>query len=501
MLEKFGLRKITVSVLVVVLLGALALTAAALAAEVSKGLEVVGTTDYDLDFTSRNTEIEIRGDHVYVGSFVPLDENGMTALKTANVSDPENPVSTAHFLLPGTVLDTQVNIDEDRCGYGKQLSGLNDPACNTLLATTQNAPNDEDGVWLFDIRDPANPQPWGWDPGKPLADQVAFIRRPERGSHNGFLFGDYAFAAGIGEASFEIWDISPLFGTPAQAPVLVASYSSLADPRLERPLVDRERTHDIFVQRDPNGRVLAYVAGPQFYVVDVTDVVEGTTTGDISDHLIAYNNYIDADGTVRVEGFTTGSSGHYAEPTDDGNHTYVGDEIGCGQPGIIHIFDTANLPAVGETPKRLDEVGVLSWPTSNAEMCGNRHADDASGHHPTGENRNGDVTNLARTGHNFRIYGDLMTHGVYFEGVFVWDISNRANPTLLAQYRARDGSECKGKRLETPEEKRLYRLCGSFWQAVTDGDPDKVLAGEQFIYGSDRAAGLYVMRLRQTGGP
>ncbi|HEX6327207.1 MAG TPA: hypothetical protein VFZ72_11620 [Jiangellaceae bacterium] len=480
--------------LVVAVPAAVALMASS-AVAVSGGLERVGATDYDLPFTSRNTEIEIRGDHVYVGSFSPLDEQGQTAFKVADVSDPTAPQLATHFMLPGAVLDTQVNNDVDRCGYGKDLRGLDDPACNTVLATTQSAPGDDDGVWLFDIRDPAAAEPWGWDSAESFRDQVGFIRRPAAGSHNGFLFGDYAFAGGIGEASFEIWDISPLFEAEPQPPVLAATYSSLADPRPVRPQVDRERSHDLFVQRSPDGRVLAYIAGPQFYVVDVTDVVEGTTRGDISDHLVAFNNYVNADGALTVDGFTTGSNGHYAEPTDDGRHTYVGDEVGCGQPGIIHIFDTADLPQVGETPEQVEEVGVLSWPTSNAPMCSNRNADE---HNPTGNNRNGDVTNLARTGHNFRIYGDVMTHGAYFDGVFVWDLTNRTSPTLLAQYKAAGGEECHDKRAETPEEKRLYRLCGSFWQAVSDGDPDALLAGDQLIYGSDRAGGLVVLRMRPT---
>jgi hypothetical protein len=468
----------------------------ALAAEVAGGLQVVGTTDYDLDFTSRHTEIEIRGDHVFVGSFIPLDENGMSAFKVGDVSDPSNPVLATHFLLPGAVLDTQVNLDEDRCGYGKQLFGLGDPACNTVLAATQAAPNDADGIWLIDARDPAAALPWGWDSSKPMSEQVGFINRPLRGAHNGFLFGDYAFAAGIGEASFEIWDIRPLFQSPPAPPTLTATFSNTRDTRPVKALLERERTHDLFVQRNPDGRVFAYVAGPQAYIVDVTDVIAGTQSGDISGNLVAYNNYINEDGTVTVQGFTTGANGHYAEPSDDGGHTYVGDETGCGEPGIIHIFDTADLPQVGEPPRQLTEVGVLSWPTSKAPMCANRHAD---GNPPDGQNRNGDITNLARTGHNFRIYGDIMTHGNYSEGAFIWDISNRADPGLLAQFRGLDGRECQGKRAETPDEKRLYRLCGSFWQVVSDGDPAAVLAGEQYIYGSDRAVGLYVFRLRPTG--
>lgn len=495
--ELHGRSAVLASALLVIALSATGPTSvSAQTAPVAKGLEVVGTTDYDLGFTSRHTEIEIRGDHVYVGSFSPLDPDGNSAFKVADVSDPANPVLATHFLLPGAVLDTQVNNDVDRCGYGKQVFGLDDPACNTAIATTQAAPNDADGVWVIDIRDPAAALPWGWDASLPAADQVGFINRPARGSHNGFLFGDYVFAAGIGEASFEVWDITPLFQDPPAPPTLAASFSNQADTRPVKALNERERSHDVFVQRNPDGRVFAYVAGPQVYIVDVTEVVNGTQSGDIGGNLVAFNNYVNADGTVTVQGYTTGSNGHYAEPSDEGDFTYVGDEIGCGQPGIIHIFDTADLPQVGDSPRQLEEVGVLSWPTSNAPMCANRHADGST---PDGQNRNGDITNLARTGHNFRIYGDILTQGNYSEGAYVWNISDRANPALLAQYRGLDGRECQGKRAETPEEKRLYRLCGSFWQLVSDGDPEAVLAGEQYIYGSDRAVGLYVFRLRPTG--
>ena len=219
-------------------------------------------------------------------------------------------------------------------------------------------------------------------------------------------------------------------GSKARRRATCSSKGRIEDTRSVRPEVEREESHDLFVQRAPDGRIFAYVAGPQFYVVDVTDVVEGSTTGDISDNLVAFNNYINADGTVTVDGYTTGSNGHYAEPTDDGAFTYVGDEIQCGDPGIIHIFDTADLPAVDEEPRLVEEVGVLDWPTSSANQCSDRNADDASGDHPTGNNRNGETTNYARTGHNFRIYGDIMTHGAYFDGLYVWDISDPANPTL-----------------------------------------------------------------------
>lgn len=458
---------------------------------VSRGLEFVGATDLGLPFPTMNTEIEIRGDHVYVGSFFPLDQNGQTAFKVADVSDPANPALATHFMLPGTVLDTQVNNDVARCGYGKNLAGLNDPACNTVLATTQSAPGDVDGLWLFDVRDPANAQPWGWDSTKSFVDQVGFIQRPARGSHNGFLFGDFAFAAGIGEASFEIWDISPLFSDPAAAPTLAATYSNLADPRPVRPQREREGSHDIFVQRNPDGRIFAYVAGPNFYIVDVTDVVEGATRGDISDHLVGFNNYVNADGTLTV---TRPHGGHYGEPTDDGDHAYVGDETGCGEPGIIHILDTSGLPQVGGTPKQLAEVGTVTWPTSNVPQCANRNADDSA---DDPQNRNGDTQNFCRTGHNFRIYGDIMTHGNYCEGVFVWDLTDRANPTLLAQHRS--VGDYGGKRKELKDHAAKADLHSTFWQAVSDGDPDALVRGEQFIYGSDLSAGLVVLRMRPAG--
>lgn len=482
------------SIAVALFVGAVTVSgASAEAPAVSKGLEFVGATDWGLPFPTANTEIETRGTSVYVGSFFPLDDNGQSAFKVGDVSDPANPSLATHFMLPGAVLDTQVNNDVDRCGYGKDLLGLSDPACNTVLTTTQSAPADVDGAWLFDAREPANAQPWGWDASKPFVDQVGFIQRPAVGSHNGFLFGDFAFVAGIGEASFEIWDISPLFGDPPAPPVLAATYSNLTDPRPVRPQRERERSHDLFVQRNPEGRVFVHVAGPDFYIVDVTDVVHGSTTGDISDHLVAFNNYTDADGTVTV---TRPHGGHYAEPTDDGNHAYVGDETGCGEPGIIHIFDTSNLPAVGETPKQVGEVGTLTWPTADVPQCANRHADDAT---PDRQNRNGDTQNFCRTGHNFRIYGDLMTHGNYCEGAFIWDISSREDPELLAQHRS--VGDYGGKRRDLRDVSAKADLHSTFWQAVSDGDPEALLAGEQYIYGSDLSAGLVVLRMRPTGNP
>ncbi len=446
---------ISVFIVFLFIVSAFALPVQAGPPKVARGLDLVGATDFELDTPTRNTEIEVRGDFVYIGSYFPADEEGRTAFKVVDVSEPSSPVLAMQFFLPGTVRDTQVNNDVDRCGYGRTLKGLDDPACNTVLATTQNAPG-QHGAWLFDVRDPAHAMPWGWDSSRAYEDQVAFILFASRGSHNGFLFGDLAFIAGIGESSFDIWDISPLFGDPPAPPERVAWYSNLDDPRPIRPDRERLRSHDIFVQRSPDGRVFAYVPGPQIYIVDVTDVVDGSTTGDISDHLVAYNNYIDADGTVKVAR-TTGSNGHHTEATDDGSFTYVGDERGCGEPGIIHIFDSRDLPAVGDTPKELVEVGIISWPTSSASQCNERHAD---GHPPDRQNRNGNTDTYARTGHNFRIYGEIMTHGVYSEGVYVWDLSDPANPVLVAQFKGVRNHDGKAAEKEVFSKHLTLPSCG-----------------------------------------
>jgi hypothetical protein len=450
--------------------------------QVARGLELVGSTDYGLSPT-RNTEIELRGNHVYVGSHEPFDAMGRSrGLKVADVSNPESPALATNFPLPGRLMDVQVNNDIDRCGYGKDLAGVNDPACNTVLGTTQTAA--DDGIWLFDIRHPANAQPWAWDDTKAYADQTAFVAFPPSGSHNGFLFGDYAFVGGISRNTFEIWDISPLFEDPAQPPVRVAFYDNRNDPRPIRPQSDARGSHDLFVQR-VGDRVFTYVPGTHFYIVDVTDVVDGTTTGDISDHLVGYNNYVDADGTVTMTP-TVNTFSHYAEPTDDGDHTYVGDEtIWCGDPGIIHILDTADLPQVGETPARLPEVGLITWPSANATICGH-----------TGDTQH--VRRLGTSGHNFRIYGDVLTQSAYAAGVMVWDISNRTDPALLAHFKAT--SNHGGKARET-KEGAWFTMPPFVWQVVADGDPAALLRGEQYMYASDVVSGLYVLRMRPLGAP
>lgn len=462
----------------------LASPAAADPSTVARGLELVGATDYDLSPT-RNTEIEIRGDHVYVGSHDPQDDEGLSrGLKVADVSNPENPTLATHFPVPGRLMDVQVNNDVDRCGYGKDLTGLDDPACNTVLGTSQAAPG-RHGIWLFDVSDPAHAEPWGWDETLDYEDQLAFVHFGPTGSHNGFFFGDYAFVGGIRANTFEIWDVSPLFQDPPQAPVQVAYYDNQNDPRPIRPLSDARGSHDLFVKR-VDDRVFTYVPGTHFYIVDVTDVVEGNTTGDISDHLVGYNNYVDADGTETVTQ-TENTFSHYAEPTDDGRHTYVGDEtIWCGDPGIIHILDTADLPDVGETPVLLPEVGLITWPSSNANLCGESDQSD----HPR---------RLATSGHNFRIYGDVLTQSAYAAGVMVWDISNRTDPELLAHYQGT--SRHHGGKAKETKEGAWFKMAPFVWQVVSDGDPDALLRGEQYMYASDVVSGLYILRMRPLGRP
>ncbi|NIN67739.1 MAG: hypothetical protein GTO63_24145, partial [Anaerolineae bacterium] len=58
----------------------------------ARGLDLVGATDFELDTPTRNTEIEVRGDFVYIGSYFPADEEGRTAFKVVDVSEPSSPV-------------------------------------------------------------------------------------------------------------------------------------------------------------------------------------------------------------------------------------------------------------------------------------------------------------------------------------------------------------------------------------------------------------------------
>ncbi len=90
-----------------------------------------------------------------------------------------------------------------------------------------------------------------------------------------------------------------------------------------------------------------------------------------------------------------------------------------------------------------------------------------------------------------------MIHGNYCEGVFVWDLSNREDPQLLAQWRG--AANYGGVRNKLKDVASKADQMSTFWQAVSDGDPAALLAGEGYIYGSDLSAGLVVMRMRPTG--
>jgi hypothetical protein len=465
----------------------------------ARGLQLVGADDFDELAPTRNTEIAQRGTFAYLGSHGPLDHDGLSqGVKVVDVSDVRHPRLVSNFPLPGRIMDVQANNDKDRCGFARTaLRGLDDPLCNSLLVSTQTAPG-RHGIWMLDIRQPAQARPWGWQDGVAFTEQMAFVPFAPTGSHTSHFFGDYAFVSGISRNTFEVWDMRPLTQEPAQPPVQVAWYHNRRDTRPERPERDSVSSHDMSVYRHPDGRVFAYVVGFNYFImVDVTDVVEGGRTGEISDHLVAYNNYVNADGTVTVTPTNMGNTfAHNVESTEDGRFAYVGDEtIWCGDAGIVRIFDTATLPAVGETPVRLSEVGTMTWSTSSVPLCSNRNAD---GRTPDEQNRNGDTQLLCRSSHNFRIYGNLMTHAAYCDGVMVWDITNRTAPSLIAHYRAVQNHD--GKRQESKDDGRLmFNNSPYVWTALADGTEAELRAGTAHIYASDIVSGLYILRLRPTG--
>jgi len=158
--------------------------------------------------------------------------------------------------------------------------------------------------------------------------------------------------------------------------------------------------------------------------------------------------------------------------------------IWCGDPGIIHILDTADLPDVGQPPRLLEEVGLITLPSSQASICGG-----------TGDSSH--VRRLGTSGHNFRIHGDVLTQGAYAAGVMVWDISNRTEPELLAHYKGTSPHH-GGKNKET-KDGAWFSMAPCVWQVVSDGDPSALLRGEQYLYASDVVTGLYVLRLRPLG--
>jgi len=392
-------------------------------------LEIVGFDTLGEPATGANSEVvvDFEADFAYVGALF-----GDNTVKAVDVSNPEDPVMTAAVPTQGDPFDVKI-------------------AGDILAASTQGPPSANPGITMMDISDRSNPVPVAHLDG-------GDINSPD-GSHNSYLWYDPAthmtwlFATGLDETTLMMFDV-----TDPGNPVFVAEYAQ-----------EGFYVHDNFVQ-ETDGRVLEYLAGTAgVEILDVTRIVRGGESGplDVGD-VVAYNHYTsdaaDAE-TVTRPGFA-----HYIEPTWSGDVTWVGDEAGCGEPGIVRSFGTANLPEPGADPLFLEEMGVIIE-HPDASMCNGAP--------------NSQLQLYRWTGHNFDIWDeDLMIRGDYGRGVTVYDISDPTDPYRVAKSRGMNLGV--GDENSNEGGRDILEHYPFVWGAVYDGD---------LIYASDIAQGLYVLDL------
>lgn len=359
----------------------------------------VGTAAGD---DSRRYEVVTEAPNPVGRTIVVQDQIGYTSnrqgMVTFDFSDPEQPI-------PLGSASAQGNTNNDVKVSGDIAGAAND--------------GDPGGVTFFDVSDPAAP------------DQRGFYSTPG-GVHNHFVKDGYAYIcvsnsedASFSEARIDIVDLSDL-----DDPTKVSEWR-LRDHYPDMALAGINPAHDVFVQND-----IAYVpfwdAGTvAIDVSDPTDPVAVAHFGALEDADIAprstteyYSRYIGTPGNA-----------HFAMPTPDGEHLFVGAETYPDPSGTalnerhggIKVFD-------------LDDVNLsapIRTETQDGELI------DPTGPEPVAyiaapeEPQYGAL----RCSHNFDFNEDGTEFycSWYQGGIRAYDISDRSNPHEIASFVSPDG--------------------------------------------------------------
>lgn len=430
-------------------------------------LPVLGFDSLGAPSTGSNTEItlDVARRYAYVGSLdFEIFETGNPAVdpsvKTVDVSDPARP----------TMTDQDPPLGGDLGTWDVTVAG------DILAASGQGTPPSNPGITLYSTADPANPV------------AVSHIGNAELkspfGSHTNYLWRDpltgrtWLFANGLDFVSMMIFDVT----NPA-VPQLKAEYDNPGIP------FDAGFVHDSFVQAQ-GGRVLSYQSGVVgLEIVDVSRIVRGGETGELTEaDVVGFNYYTAGAFGIPVPGVelsppvTRPMFSHYPEPTASGRVTWVGDEAGCGEPAILHGFDTSGLP-LPPAKKPLPELGVIVE-TPDAPMCSGFRRSEAGWLH----GRLPQLNDFRWTGHNFDVVGeDLLVRADYGRGVYAYDISDPADPGWVAKSRGLTRLVGDENRAD-PGRDRFGESYPLVWAAQYD-------PLRRLIFASDINQGLYSLAL------
>ncbi|WP_323191606.1 hypothetical protein [Halostella sp. PRR32] len=298
-----------------------------------------------------------------------------------------------------------------------------------------------DGYAVFDVSDPANPEPLvterelvpenasnplgriydvkqdgdhlvvasqagstgvlGYDVSTPSEpERIGFF--PIRAAiHNCYVKDGYAYLGALdGEAN-------PVVIVDLETMEEVGRWSVLDDDEQwgEVPF-SRRQTHDLYVQDD-----LAYVAlwDTGTWIVDVSDPSNPELVTRFGDHS---KDEVTGAGSPSA-GLEPPGNSHYVQPNEDGSVVAVGKEAwdagnsGSGGPGGIHFWDVSD-------PSSPEEIGAIE---------------------PNVAENNAYDGGTWTTSHNFDWVGDRLYTSWYQDGVKVFDVSDPSNPERLSWWR------------------------------------------------------------------
>ncbi|WP_134670840.1 hypothetical protein [Halorussus marinus] len=249
------------------------------------------------------------------------------------------------------------------------------------------------GVLIYDVSEPTDPE------------RVAFFET-DYPIHNCFLRDGVAYLTGNDNADNPL----VMVDVSGDDPTEIGRWSIPGHESAWTETPSNLRTvHDVWVG-DGRAYLAQWDAGT--WIVDVSDPAAPSFAGRVGgrsrEELAAVS-----DESVRAQILRKPGNHHFSMPNDDGSLLGINKEAwavdGRGTPGELELWDVSDL----EDPTRLSTIDPP--PTPDPSLSG-----------------------TWTTSHNFDIVGDRLFSSWYQGGVKIHDISDPANPELLAWWRKPD---------------------------------------------------------------
>ena len=436
---------------------------------VGSNILMVGSQTSDLDQDpARNV--------AYVGSFVDL---GVAVVDMTNRARPKVvTILDTHYARAGDRENASDSADVDL--HGNLLAVASQP---WRLSAFGFGGEGFGGVSLYDVSDPFSPVYRG---------QVS-----TGGTHDVQIDPGYPTRPYVYAANFESEDPDHGFR------VSIIDASDLAHPRILRDYASPEpqgcenaygcapfnSAHDLTLLAMPNGHTILYVAywDSGFRLVDVTDPRNPEEIGAI--------DYTPAPGpALAINEASAGGTccAHYIQPTPSGRYVIAEDEKGIGPAGDLHIYRADGCDGVGTCT--LTWISDWSPPGRDVQAAAINAALRTNGSvYPNGIYQR----YFTRDIHNLDVKEDQVLAAGYSSGVFLLDIKDKANPTLVAfwQGAANVKDACHGRNTLIPwgYQGDCYFQAREVW-AARFGERVPGTASDFYVYVSDYWDGFLVLR-------